>query len=400
MNVERQARLPQSLLLLLGSCLPVLGAVLLAPVLPRMQEHFADTPGVAVLVPIALTLPALMIALLAPFAGIIADRLGRKPLLIGAMCLYTVCGVLPLWLDSLQAIVVSRAGIGLAEAAIMTCCTTMMGDYYSGARRERMFALQMVATSLSAAIFIAIGGVLGEHGWRTPFALYGLGLVLLPLMAWLLWEPHGRDVAAKKAAGATFPWRALAPLYGLAFLAGLSLFIVPVQVGYLLNLLHVEGSQQIGLTMGASQLGVLVGALSFRLFSGVPAHRQMLLAFVAAGIGGGLLAVADSHGWVVIAVLINGLGIGLMMPTLLTWIMAQVDFQQRGRAAGGFTSMFFAGEFVSPLVVLAITGGVTSALPAALGIVAGVQLLVAVACIRLRGGESVFPAAVAAKPDR
>ncbi|CAN7456961.1 MFS transporter [Pseudomonas sp. LjRoot277] len=399
MNVERQARLPQSLLLLLGSCLPVLGAVLLAPILPRMQEHFADTPGVAVLVPIALTLPALMIALLAPVAGIIADRLGRKPLLIGAMVLYTVCGVLPLWLESLQVIVISRAGIGVAEAAIMTCCTTMMGDYYSGARRERMFALQMVATSLSAAIFIAVGGVLGEHGWRTPFALYGLGLVFLPLMVWFLWEPRAQVVTATTVSRA-FPWRPLAPLYALAFLAGLSLFIVPVQVGYLLNLLHVEGSQQIGLTMGASQLGVLVGALSFRLFSGVPAYRQMLLALVAAGIGGGLLAVADSHGLVVIAVLINGLGIGLMMPTLLTWIMSQVDFQQRGRAAGGFTSMFFAGEFASPLVVLAITGGVTSALPAALGIVAGVQLVVALACIRLRGSGSAFRAAVAADPDR
>lgn len=398
MSVERQAGLPQSLLLLLGSCLPVLGAVLLAPVLPRMQEHFADTPGVAVLVPIALTLPALMIALLAPVAGIIADRLGRKPLLIGAMVLYTVCGVLPLWLESLEVIVISRAGIGVAEAAIMTCCTTMMGDYYSGARRERMFALQMVATSLSAAIFIAIGGVLGEHGWRTPFALYGLGLVFLPLMVWLLWEPRARVVTATTVSRA-FPWRPLAPLYALAFLAGLSLFIVPVQVGYLLNLLHVEGSQQIGLTMGASQFGVLVGALSFRLFRGVPAHRQMLLAFVAAGIGGGLLAVADSHGLVVIAVLINGLGIGLMMPTLLTWIMSQVDFQQRGRAAGGFTSMFFAGEFASPLVVLAITGGVIGALPAALGIVAGVQLVVALACLRLRGSGSAFPTAVAADPE-
>lgn len=400
MNVERQARLPQSLLLLLGSCLPVLGAVLLAPILPRMQEHFADTPGVAVLVPIALTLPALMIALLAPVAGIIADRLGRKPLLIGAMVLYTVCGVLPLWLESLQVIVISRAGIGVAEAAIMTCCTTMMGDYYSGARRERMFALQMVATSLSAAIFIAVGGVLGEHGWRTPFALYGLGLVFLPLMAWLLWEPRAQVVTVTTTAGWAFPWRTLAPLYALAFLAGLSLFIVPVQVGYLLNLLHVEGSQQIGMTMGASQFGVLVGALSFRLLRGVPAPRQMLLAFFAAGIGGGLLAVVDSHGLVVIAVLINGLGIGLMMPTLLTWIMAQVDFQQRGRAAGGFTAMFFAGEFASPLVVLAITGGVISALPAALGIVAGVQLLVALACIRLRGSGAAFAAAVVAEPDR
>ncbi|CRM45829.1 MFS transporter [Pseudomonas sp. 8 R 14] len=398
MNVERQARLPQSLLLLLGSCLPVLGAVLLAPVLTRMQEHFADTPGVAVLVPIALTLPALMIALLAPVAGIIADRLGRKPLLIGAMVLYTVCGVLPLWLESLQVIVISRAGIGVAEAAIMTCCTTMMGDYYSGARRERMFALQMVATSLSAAIFIAIGGVLGEHGWRTPFALYGLGLVFLPLMAWLLWEPRAQ-AATLTTAGRALPWRPLAPLYALAFLAGLSLFIVPVQVGYLLNLLHVEGSQQIGLTMGASQFGVLVGALSFRLLSGVPAQRQMLLAFVAAGIGGGLLAVADSHGLVVIAVLINGLGIGLMMPTLLTWIMSQVDFQQRGRAAGGFTAMFFAGEFASPLVVLAITGGVIGALPAALGIVAGVQLVVALACLRLRGSGAAFTTAVVADPE-
>jgi hypothetical protein len=80
--------------------------------------------------------------------------------------------------------------------------------------------------------------------------------------------------------------------------------------------------------------------------------------------------------------------------------MSQVDFQQRGRAAGGFTSMFFAGEFASPLVVLAITDGVTSALPAALGIVAGVQLVVALACIRLRGSGSAFRAAVAADPDR
>ena len=65
----RQAGWAQSLLLLLGSCLPVLGAVLLAPVLPRMQAHFADVPGSSVLVPVVLTLPALVIALLAPFAG-------------------------------------------------------------------------------------------------------------------------------------------------------------------------------------------------------------------------------------------------------------------------------------------------------------------------------------------
>ncbi|MGY4533214.1 MFS family permease [Pseudomonas sp. TE3786] len=384
MSVDRQAGLPQSLLLLLGSCLPVLGAVLLAPVLPRMQAHFADTPGATVLVPIALTLPALVIALVAPFAGLIADRVGRKPLLLWAMLLYSVCGLLPLWLDSLTAIVASRAGIGLAEAAIMTGCTTLMGDYYSGSRRERLFALQMVATSFSAAIFMAVGGALGENGWRTPFALYAVGLVFLPLMAKLLWEPQGDGDSANTAVQATaFPWPRLAPLYLLTVLAGVSLFVVPVQAGYLLSLLHVDGPQQIGMTMGANQLGVLAGALGFRVLSGVSAPKQMLLAFALAGLGGLLMAIAGSHALVVVAVLVNGLGIGLMLPTLITWIMSQVDFHQRGRAAGGFTAAIFAGEFVSPLVVLAITRGDSGQLPTALGVVACAQLLIALACLGL-----------------
>ncbi|WP_249674279.1 MFS transporter [Pseudomonas abieticivorans] len=381
MKAERIAGAPQSLLLLLGSCLPVLGAVLLAPVLPRMQVHFADTPGSAVLVPVALTLPALVVALLAPFAGMIADRTGRKPLLLVAMLLYTLCGTLPLWLDSLPAIVASRAGIGLAEAAIMTCCTALMGDYYSGGRRERLFALQMVATSLSAALFMAVGGHLGQDNWRAPFALYAVGLVFLPLMALLLWEPRAQ--AASEVVGRRMPWRGLAPLLGLALLAGLSLFIVPVQAGYLLNLLGVDAPQQIGLTMGGNQVGVVLGALSFRLIGRARPSWLLLLAFALAGSGGLLMAGAGSHTLVSLAVFINGLGIGLMLPTLITRIMAQVDFSQRGRASGLFTAAIFAGEFVSPLVVLAMTAGVNSALPMALAIVGGVQWLVALGCLRI-----------------
>jgi hypothetical protein len=161
----------------------------------------------------------------------------------------------------------------------------------------------------------------------------------------------------------------------------LSLFIVPVQAGYLLNLLHVDAPQQIGMTMGANQLGVLVGALSFRLFSGMRGQHMLLIAYVLAGIGGLLMADALTHVQVVVAVTINGLGIGLMLPTLITWIMAQVNFHQRGRAAGCFTAAIFAGEFISPLVVLGMTRGDAMALPRALAIVGGLQLLVAVFCL-------------------
>jgi len=383
MDVERNAGFTQSLLLLLGSCLPVLGAVLLAPVMPGMQAHFADTPGASVLVPIALTLPALMIALLAPFAGVLADRLGRRRLLLGAMLLYSVFGLLPIWLESLSAIIISRAGIGLAEAVIMTCCTALMGDYFSGARRERLFALQMVATSMSATLFIALGGVLGESGWRTPFTLYAVGLLLLPLMARWLWEPRVGQamVDGLNSISSQFPWRNLTPAYVLAVMTGVSLFIVPIQTGHLLNVLHVDSPRQIGLTMGANQFGVLVGSLGFPLLARWRPQHLLTLAFILAGAGGGLMALAASHTMLVIAVTINGVGVGLMMPTLLTWIMSQVDFSQRGYAAGGFTAAFFAGEFASPLVVLAITEGAKVELATGLLVLASVQLLIALACL-------------------
>lgn len=52
----------------------------------------------------------------------------------------------------------------------MTCCTTLMGDYFDGQRRARLFALQMVVTSLAAALFMGVGGALGKAtgGHRSP----------------------------------------------------------------------------------------------------------------------------------------------------------------------------------------------------------------------------------------
>lgn len=393
MSTERSAGAAQSVLLLFGSCLPVLGAVLIAPVLPRLQAHFFDSPGSTVLVPVALTIPALMIALVAPIAGALVDRFGRRALLLACMLVYTLCGTLPLILDSLPLIVASRAGLGLAEAGIMTCCTTLIGDYFEGERRERLFALQMVASSLSAALFMAVGGSLGEVGWRAPFVLYAVGLLCIPLMAKLLWEPAASQLENSTPSSSSFPWAKLLPLYLVSLLAGVSLFIVPVQAGFLLNLIHVDAPQQIGITMGANQLGVLAGALLFHIFSGFSAPRLLAIGFVIAGAGGALMSQTENVALMVVAVLINGMGVGLLLPTLITQVMQEVDFTQRGRATGGFTAAIFAGEFLSPLIVLSLTGGDHAGLPFALLLFAIAQLVLAPIClVLLRKRRKVFVA--------
>lgn len=196
-------------LLMAGSCLPILGAVLIAPVLPKMQDHCADVPGAGVLVPMALTVPALALGLLAPFAGVIVDRLGRKRLLIAATVLYAIFGTAPLWLESLGAIVASRALVGVAEAAIMTCCTTLIGDYYSGRVRDRYLALQTMCASASATAFFVIGGAAGAAGWRTPFWIYAVSLLIAPLMAIGLPKPTAvaTGAAAEDGEGAVVPKR-------------------------------------------------------------------------------------------------------------------------------------------------------------------------------------------------
>src|SRR5690606_34516867 len=102
-----------------------------------------------------------------------------------------------------------------------------------------------------------------------------------------------------------------------------------------------------------------------------------------AGAGLFVMVSAQTHTQVVAAVTVNGLGVGLMIPLLLTWIMSLIDFDMRGRAAGGFTAAFFGGEFLSPLVVLAITGGAAEGLPVALGGLAAGHLFVAVGCLLL-----------------
>ncbi|MFE7902917.1 MFS transporter [Streptomyces sp. NPDC057424] len=78
---------------------------------------------------------------------------------------------------------ISRALLGVAEASIMTSCTTLIGDHYKGHVRDRYLAPQTVRATVSATAFFILGGALGSSDWRTPFWLYAVGLLLAPAMA-------------------------------------------------------------------------------------------------------------------------------------------------------------------------------------------------------------------------
>ncbi|WOX07479.1 MFS transporter [Streptomyces sp. N50] len=377
--VSGPAHLLRVSLLMAGSCLPILGAVLIAPVLPKMQDHFASVPGAKALVPLALTVPALALAVLAPFAGVIVDRLGRKRLLIVATLLYAVFGTAPLWLDSLGAIIASRALVGVAEAAIMTCCTTLIGDYYSGHRRVKYLALQTMCASASATVFFVLGGAAGSAGWRVPFWVYAVSLVLAPLMATVLTNPAPRATAEVTSTPATpqrgFPWRQLAGICALTFFGAMVFYTVPVEMSYLLDDLGVENSGVIGLATAIASAATVGGAVTFARLKRSP--DPMLPAVLAVcAIGFGVMFLAGNAPLLVVGAVVNCVGTGMLLPALLTSAMSRLAFEDRGRGTGLWLAAFFGGEFVCPLVLLAGESAVGS-LAGAVGVLGLVAAAVA-----------------------
>ncbi|MFH9736519.1 MFS transporter [Streptomyces roseolus] len=347
-------RLP-AVMLMAGSCLPVLGAVLLAPVLPRMQDHFEGVPGSVALVPVVLTVPALSLALLAPFAGMIVDRLGRKRLLIVATVLYALFGTAPLWLDSLHAILVSRVLVGVTEAAIMTACTTLIGDYYSGEARNRYLALQTMCASASATVFFVLGGVLGAADWRAPFWLYAVGLLLAPLMARVLpvsLPPKRRDETGAQSTPRPFPVRRMAGICLLTVFGAVVFYTVPVEMAYLLDDLGTDSTGTIGAVTAVASAATVLGSALFTRLSPDRRHRlPLLLALCAAGFL--LMGFADSLPLLIAGAVVNCVGTGLLLPSLVTKAMSLLEFADRGRGMGLWTTAFFLGEFLCPLILLA-----------------------------------------------
>ncbi|MGY1733299.1 MFS transporter [Geodermatophilus sp. SYSU D01045] len=383
----RPAGRAQALVLLLSSCLGVLGSVLLAPVLPRIQDAFAGTPGVETLAPVVLTAPALVIGLTAVVAGRIVDRVGRKRLLVGALVAYAVVGTAPLWLDSLPLIVASRVLVGLTEAAIMTCCTTLLADYFAGPRRERYFGLQVVFTTVAATLFFALGGALGSHSWRTPFWLYAVSLPLAVAAARFVWQP---TPAARSEELPALPWARLAAPVGVTLLGGLVFYVLVVELSFKLDAIGVTATGTIGAVSAISSLGTAVGAFSFGRLAALGPAVTVPAAFALSGVGLLGLGFADAVPAVVVAAVVTGLGNGLLLPAMLSWALGSLSFEQRGRATGVWTSALFVGQFACPLVVLALSGAL-GGLDAALALLGAVSV-VAAAGVRLRRPTAVAAA--------
>jgi MFS family permease len=365
-NMEASAR--HGLLLVAVAWLAPIGSTLFAPVLPHMIAHFEAVPNAALFAPLALVTPALFVALLAPLAGMLTDRVGRKRVLMAALALYALAGIAPYWIDNLYAIIATRGVVGIAEAGVMTASTALICDYFSGERRAHWLSVQFGSAALVATFCFILAGILGGYDWRAPFLVYGLTALFIPLILLIIFEPQrgvsvDAMVQSTKETGEHLLSARFIGCLALTLLCGVLFYATPVHISLVLAERGFTDPAMLGLASAIGSLGVVAGAAFFRFQARRSVGVLLIGAMAAQSVGYIILYIQPSLAGGIVGMFINNAGCGISLPLVLAFTMSRLPEGYRGRASGIWTSMFFIGQFVCPLLVAgvsALVGGMVA----------------------------------------
>lgn len=364
---------------------------LITPSLPEIMAGVGAAPGEAGLVITATTMPGIV---LAPVIGMLADRFGRRAVLVPCLVVFGLAGGLAATSPSLGWLLGWRFLQGAGSAGLINLAVVLIGDHYEGPRRAGMIGRNAAVLTICLAVFPFLGGTLTDvAGWRAPFLVYPLAVVTAVVVARGLPRGGGTHVdigeqlrnlgPALRRPGVFSALAAAAVTFALIF--GLLLTVLPV---YLEQAFGVSPTAR-GLLLGLPALantGLALSAERLQRFS-----KQALLSTAAGLFVVALLVMASAPAlWVLVAgVVIFGAGEGLMIPNLQD-IAASSSETQRGSLVALLVSASRGGQTIGP-----VTAGATFAAvgaPTTFAASAGVCLVVLLPLV-LIGRRRVMPSA-------
>ena len=344
---------------LASTAMAPLGVPLISPTLPVVRAQFGLTDTQASLLVSGYFVVGI---LLSPFIGLLADRLGRKPVLVGGLAGLGLLGGAMAFAPSFAVVLALRVVQGTAAAAIFITTVTIIGDRFEGIQRAAVLGVNVAVLSATAALFPVVGGYLVTFGWQVPFYAYFAAVPVALFAAVALREParapgeRGLDYLRDALAQVSRPVLAL---FGLTFLTEFLAFGV-VFTALPFVLAPVLSTVLIGaVILTAEAVSTVVAASTGRLARSLTAVQLLAVGFACYGVGFLLTWVATGPLFVAVAVVFVGAGVGLLLPSVDAAVNERIGGEYRAGVMSLRNSTTFLGRTTGPVVFtgLAVTAG-------------------------------------------
>jgi MFS family permease len=133
--------------------------------------------------------------LFAPVAGVMADRLGRRRLLIPALFLFGIFGGACALAPDFKTLLILRGLQGIGGAPLMGVPGAIIGDLFSGQKRAEAMGLNTTAMYAGYVVYPILGGALAGFGWNYVFLpfLIAIPVGLIALVSLRCPEPENKQ---------------------------------------------------------------------------------------------------------------------------------------------------------------------------------------------------------------
>ncbi|PKQ44541.1 MFS transporter [Confluentibacter flavum] len=365
---NRKAGIPQGIIIAGVSILPMMAVITLMPVIPTIRNHFSDIPYINVLAPLVISAPGLCVALFAPYAGFLTDKLGRRKLLLVFTFLYGLGGILPFFVENFALLIGSRLILGIGEAFILTVSNALLGDYFEENKRNTWIMLQSMIGPAFGFFIISGSGYLASIGWQYPFLLYSFTFFITIGAYFFIYEPTKKVISEadklKNFENDKFPMKLILKVALTTFIASVLYYVYTLQFSLALDEIGITDPKKVGNITAVASLMLPLGAIVFKLIGKKSNRLQFMLMFTLIGIGLIGIGLSDSLNMVWASAIVQQFGCGMAIPVLIAYGLRSVPVKFRGRGMGFWSSGFFLGLFLSPFIVGAVSGVVGGLLPA------------------------------------
>lgn len=348
---------PQLRVLFAVTLAAVLGVASIGPALPLLRLELGAPIARIGLVVTLFTLPGVV---LTPLLGVLADRLGRKRVLVPSLVLFALAGGACALARSIEPLLGLRLLQGVGAASLGSLNVTLIGDLFRGRERTAAMGYNASVLSVGTATYPLIGGGLALLGWRWPFALPILTLPVALLVALRLEEPAlERHSSLGGYLGGV--WREVRRPEVLAlYSASCGIFVL--LYGAYITFLPLYMADRFGASpvvigavmTGASAVTALTSSQLGRLSARVPEARLVRLGFIALGLGLALVPVAPATALLLVPAALLGFGLAITIPVVMTLIAGLAPDDRRAAFMSLNGTVLRLGQTLGPLLMTAI----------------------------------------------